>query len=64
MNQMRGLFMKTAAAVMVAASMLVAQSSIANPININATDWNGKKYNIDSLLNMGKVLVFHQTFSG
>lgn len=64
MNMTFGFLQKTAALVCTTATLLAAQGTIAKPVNITATDWNGVKYNIDSLLDAGKVFAIHQTFAG
>ena len=38
--------------------------TVVNPTGLVVTDEKGQTYNIDSLLDMGKVLVIHPTYSG
>ncbi len=66
MNDRTGLIAGTALLM----SMLICDATatpgdtIPHKTGIVVTDGLGKTYDIDSLLNLNKVLVFHQTWDG
>jgi hypothetical protein len=59
MKKLLSLFLSSAFFISVAAQGTIPQST-----KIVATDINGKTWDIDAILNSGKVLAIEQTFSG
>lgn len=59
--------MKKVLSMLLGASFFIsvaAQSSIPHTTGIIVPDADGKTWNLDALLNAGKVVVIHQEFSG
>ncbi len=52
------------AATAVSAAFTDSAGTVPNPTGLVVTDEKSQQYNIDSILDLNKVLVIHTTYSG